>query len=50
MPEGSELFIYNDNKKHIIGKFNSISSNNNELTHTQIIQGESLTIEYFEPP
>ena len=49
LPEESELFIYNENKKHIIGKFNSVSIANNELTHTQIVQGETLIIEYYEP-
>ena len=49
LPEESELFIYNENKKHIIGKFNSVSTANNELTHTQIVQGETLIIEYYEP-
>ena len=49
LPEGSELFIYNENKKHIIGKFNSITNNINQLTHTQIVQGDKIIIEYYEP-
>ena len=49
IPEGAEMFIYNANKKHLIGKFNSITNSNNHLTHTQVIEGEEITIEYFEP-
>ena len=49
IPEGAEMFIYNSNKKHLIGKFNSITTSKNLLTHTQVIEGEMITIEYFEP-
>jgi len=49
IPEGAEMFIYNSNKKHLIGKFNSITNSKNLLTHTQVIEGEMITIEYFEP-
>ena len=49
IPEGAEMFIYNSNKKHLIGEFNSITNSNNLLTHTQVIEGEVITIEYFEP-
>ena len=49
IPEGAEMFIYNSNKKHLIGKFNSITTSKNLLTHTQVVEGEMITIEYFEP-
>ena len=49
IPEGAEMFIYNSNKKHLIGKFNSTTNSNNLLTHTQVVEGEVITIEYFEP-
>jgi len=49
IPEGAEMFIYNSNKKHLIGKFNSITNSKNLLTHTQVVEGEMITIEYFEP-
>ncbi|MBC99998.1 MAG: hypothetical protein CL841_01365 [Crocinitomicaceae bacterium] len=49
IPEGAEMFIYNSNKKHLIGKFNSTTNSNNILTHTQVVEGEVITIEYFEP-
>ena len=49
IPEGAEMFIYNSNKKHLIGKFNSKTNSKNLLTHTQVVEGEMITIEYFEP-
>ena len=49
IPEKAELFIYNSNRKHLIGKFNSLTNSNNPLTHTQVVEGEEITIEYFEP-
>ena len=49
IPEGAELFIYNENKKHVIGKFNSATNNINKLTHTQVIQGDVIILEYYEP-
>ena len=49
IPKGAELFVYNENKKHIIGKFSSITNLNNSLTHTQIVEGEVSIIEYYQP-
>ena len=49
IPKGAEMFIYNSNKKHLIGKFNSVTNSNNPLTHSQVVEGEAITIEYFEP-
>ena len=49
IPKGAELFIYNENKKHVIGKFNSTTNSINPLTHTQIVEGEMSIIEYFQP-
>lgn len=49
IPQGSSLFLYNENKNHIIGKFTSSRNFNNPITHTQIVEGESTIIEYHEP-
>ena len=49
LPQGSELFIYNENKKHVIGKFNSSTNTINQLTHTQVLQGDIIIIEYYQP-
>ena len=49
IPHGGSLFLYNENKSHVIGKFTSSRNFNNPITHTQIIEGESTIIEYHEP-
>ena len=49
IPKGAELFVYNENKKHVIGKFNSTTNSINSLTHTQIVEGEVSIIEYYQP-
>ena len=48
IPQGGSLFLYNENKNHIIGKFTSSRNFNNPITHTQIVEGESTIIEYHE--
>ena len=49
IPQGGSLFLYNENKNHILGKFTSSRNFNNPITHTQIVEGESTIIEYHEP-
>ena len=49
IPHDGSLFLYNENKNHIIGKFTSSRNFNNPITHTQIVEGESTIIEYHEP-
>ena len=49
IPQGGELFLYNENKTHTIGKFSSSRNIQNPITHTQIIEGETTIIEYHEP-
>ncbi|MEA1874399.1 MAG: PKD domain-containing protein [Bacteroidota bacterium] len=50
LPEGSQLFIYNENHAQVAGAFTSV---NNPISpnrySTQIIQGETTTLEYIEP-
>ena len=49
IPNGAEIFLYNDLKNHIIGKFESDRNFNNPITHTQMIQGETTWLEYYAP-
>ena len=49
IPEGGELFLYNQNKNQIVGKFTSSRNTINPITHTQLVQGESTIIEYHQP-
>ena len=49
IPNGAELFLYNDLKNHIVGKFQSDRNFTNPITHTQMIQGETTWLEYYAP-
>lgn len=49
MPEGAKLFIYNEDKSVVFGAFTS--QNNDASNHfaTDLISGEQITLEYYEP-
>ena len=49
IPDGAEIFLYNENKNHLIGKYTSSRNEINPITHTQIIEGSATIIEYHEP-
>ncbi len=49
IPDGAEIFLYNKNKKHVIGKFTSFRNEISPITHTQILEGSTTIIEYHEP-
>jgi hypothetical protein len=49
LPTGSEVFLYNETKTHVIGKFTASRNKSNPITHTQIIEGETTILEYHEP-
>jgi len=46
---GSKLFFYNENKKQVIGAFTSKNNLDNNTFATEMVQGESIYIEYYEP-
>ena len=50
LPEGSQLFLYNTNKKQVIGAFTSQNNpRENRRFSTEIIEGETTTLEYIQP-
>jgi hypothetical protein len=49
IPAGSELFLYNENKKQVVGAFTEAINPESGLYATELVQGEKLTMEYFEP-
>ncbi|MCD4746275.1 MAG: PKD domain-containing protein [Bacteroidales bacterium] len=49
LPRGSKLFVYNEDKKHLIGAFTNNNNDESALFSTEFIQGETVTLEYFEP-
>ena len=50
VPNGGQVFIYNATKDHVIGAFTSENNVHNQIRATQMIEGETLTIEYYEAP
>ncbi|MDD5507418.1 MAG: PKD domain-containing protein [Bacteroidales bacterium] len=49
LPEGGELYAYNDMKNQVIGAFTDFNNDPTGLFSMEIIQGESVTLEYFQP-
>ncbi|MBU1984582.1 lysyl endopeptidase, partial [bacterium] len=49
LPEGAELFLYNDDRSHLIGAFTSANNWVDGTNITQPVAGEAVTVEYFEP-
>ena len=49
LPEGTKLFVYSADKKNVLGAF---TNKNNDLSNkfaTDLIAGDALVIEYYEP-
>ncbi|MBI9038684.1 MAG: T9SS type A sorting domain-containing protein [Bacteroidales bacterium] len=49
IPQGGQLFLYNENKSQVIGAFTEVNNTKNKLFATELIQGETTILEYFEP-
>lgn len=49
LPEGGELYLYNKDRKHLIGAFTSYNNRTTGLFATQFIQGDEVTLEYYQP-
>lgn len=49
IPEGGELFLYNHDRTQIIGAFSHSNNPEKNLFSTQFIEGDQVTIEYFQP-
>jgi lysyl endopeptidase len=49
LPEGGKFFLYNAAKTQIIGAFTSFNNHPSGLFATQFVQGEEVTLEYYEP-
>jgi len=49
IPQGGKLFLYNDAKSQVIGAFTSTNNPESGLFANEFIQGDKVTLEYFEP-
>lgn len=49
LPEGAKLWLYNEDHSHVIGAFTHKNNQYTEMFATDLIKGEKVIIEYFEP-
>jgi hypothetical protein len=49
LPPGAMLFVYNKDRSMILGAFNEFNNQEDGYFATQLIKGDFITIEYFEP-
>ena len=49
IPQGGQLFLYNEDKSQVIGAFTEVNNPENKLFATELIQGETTILEYFQP-
>lgn len=49
IPKGGELYIYNQDRTKIIGAFTSINNDDSRMFATEMVEGEEIIVEYFQP-
>jgi PKD repeat protein len=50
LPEGSELYLYNEGKTMVNGALGSHNNNEAKVLSTKVLYGDIITIEYIEKP
>lgn len=49
IPEGAYLQMYNRDRKHLVGAYTHILNNEAQILGTELVQGDYITLEYYEP-
>ncbi len=49
LPEGAKMWMYNEDHSHVIGAFTHKNNQYTEMFSTDLIKGEKVIIEYYEP-
>lgn len=49
MPEGAKLFVYNVDKNYVIGAFTTLNNQDDRAFATDLIPGDAIVLEYYEP-
>ena len=49
MPEGGELFLYNDDRTDKIGPYTNNENQDDGILGSWMIEGDNLWVEYYEP-
>ncbi len=49
LPKGAKLFVYNEDRSHLIGAFTDFNNQDDMKFATTLVNGDAIIIEYFEP-
>jgi len=49
LPHGATLFLYNEDKKQVIGAFTDENNPKSGYFANELIEGETVTLEYYQP-
>ncbi len=49
LPKGGELYLYNNDHSKVIGAFTSINNHELKTFATELVYGDEMTMEYFQP-
>lgn len=49
LPEGASIHMYNQDRSHLVGAYTPILNNPDHTLGTELVMGEEVTIEYYEP-
>ena len=49
LPPDAEMFVYNHNRTMVIGAFTHLNNQDDHLFATDLVQGDQIIVEYFEP-
>jgi len=49
IPDGAYMHMYNKDRTHIVGAYTHILNNKDRILGTELVEGQNITIEYFEP-
>lgn len=49
LPEGAYMYMYNKAKEDVVGAYTSILNNPDSIIGSELVAGEDIIIEYFEP-
>ena len=49
LPKSGNLYLYNEEKSMVLGAFTSMNNHESGLFSTELIKGDAIIIEYYEP-
>jgi PKD repeat protein len=49
VPKGAHIITYNISKTHFVGAYTSLLNNPDEIIGSELVNGEDIIVEYFEP-